>query len=156
MYSEKAKIVPVLLSTTDFGATADLDSINMAGYHKATFIYSFGACTGDVTFSFNSGVTEGAKTTAVIGNIALGGAAIGTAVAASAASCDVLGAWAALTTTKALTCTTKMVVVEVDARSMTTGHNWLTGTIAATAGIVSVVAVLEPRYTGNMSGTCLK
>jgi hypothetical protein len=156
MYSETAKIVPLLINPTDFGATADLDSINMANYHKATFIYSFGACTGDVTFSFNSGVTEGAKTTAVIGNIALGGAAIGTAVAASTASCDVLGAWAALTTTVALTCTTKMVVAEVRASSMANGHSWLTGTIAATAGIVSVVAILEPRYTGNRSVTCLK
>lgn len=156
MFAENAKIVPVLLSTTDFGATADLDSINMAGFHKATFIYSFGACTGDVTFSFKSGITEGTKTNYVIGNIALGGAAIGTAVAASTASCDVLGAWAALTTTVALTCTTKMVVVEINAQSITTGDNWLTGTIAATAGICSCVAILEPRYRSNRSGTCLK
>jgi hypothetical protein len=156
MYSETAKVVPVLLSTTDFGAASDLDSINMANYHKATFIYSFGACGGAVTFTFNSGTTEGAKTTAVIAKAALGGAAIGTAVAASAASCDVLGAWQDITTSLAITAATKMVVCEVRASSMASGHNWLTGTIASASGIVSVVAILEPRYASNMSGTCLK
>jgi hypothetical protein len=156
MYSETAKIVPLLVDDGDFGASIDLDSINMANYHKATFIFTFGAVTGNVTFSFASGTTEGAKTTAVIAKAALGGAAIGTAVAGSAASCDVLGAWQDITTTLALTCTTKMVVVEVRASSMASGHNWLTGTIAATAGIGHCSAILEPRYASNMSGTCLK
>lgn len=156
MISELYKIVPLLVDDGDFGASIDLDSINMANYHKATFIFTFGAVTGDVTFSFASGATEGAKTTAVIANVALGGAAIGTAVAGSTVSCDVLGAWQALTTTLALTCTTKMVVAEVRASSIASGHNWLTGTIAATAGIGHCTAILEPRYTGNRSVTCLK
>jgi hypothetical protein len=156
MIAENYKIVPIIHSTTDFGATTDTDSIDMSNYHKATFIFNFGACTGDVTFSFNSGATEGTKTTAVVAKAALGGAAIGTAVAASTASCDVLGAWQAITTTLAITCTTKMVVVEVSAQSMAPTHKWLTGTVAATAGIVSGVAILEPRYGSSRIGTCLK
>ena len=158
MLAENYKIVPVLVDDGDFGATIDLDSIDMSNYHKATFIYSFGATTGDVTFSFNSGASEGTKTTAVAAKAALGGAAIGTAVAGSTASCDVLGAWQAITTTLAITCTTKMVVVEVSAAAMNTalGHKWLTGTIAATAGICHCVAILEPRYGASRIGTCLK
>jgi hypothetical protein len=39
---------------------------------------------------------------------------------------------------------------------MTDGDNWLTGNIAATAGIGHCVAILEPRYGSNRSGTCLK
>jgi len=154
--AENYKIVPVLINPTDFGASADLDSIDMTNYHKATFIFSFGTCGAAVVHSFNSGVSEGAKTTAVACKGALGGAAIGTAVADSAASCDVLGAWQACTTTLSLVATTKMTVFEVDASAMTLGHNWLTGTIAAASGIASVVAILEPRYSGNMSGTALK
>jgi len=156
MIAENYKIVPVLVDDGDFGATIDLDSINMSNYHKATFIFTFGAVTGDVTFSFNSGASEGTKTTAVVAKAALGGAAIGTAVAGSASSCDVLGAWQAITTTLAITCTTKMVVCEVSAASMTTGEPWLTGTIAATAGIGHCTAILEPRYGSYRLGTCLK
>jgi hypothetical protein len=154
MFSEKAKIVP-LLTSANIGASTDLDSIDMSKYHKATFIFTCGAFTGNGTFSFTSGTTAGAKTTAVPCKIALGGAAIGTAVAGSTASCDVLAAWTAVTTTQALTCTTKMVVAEVDASDMTDGHSWLTGTVAATAGILHVVAILEPRFTSNRSETAL-
>jgi len=162
MISEEKKIVPVCVSA-NIGATTDLDSINMANYHKATFIFTCGAFTGNGTFSFFSGASEGTKTTAVAFKHALGGAAVGTAVAASTASCDVLGAWAdcplaasPATFTVAITCTTKMVVCEVDAAAMTDGESWLTGVIAATAGIVHVTAILEPRYTGNRSVTALK
>jgi len=156
MLAENYKIVPVLVDDGDFGATIDLDSIDMSNYHKATFIYSFGAVTGNVTFSFNSGIAEGTKTNAVACKAALGGAAIGTAVAGSTASCDVLGVWQAIATTLAITCTTKMVVVEVSAAAMTSGDDWLTGTIAATAGICHCVAILEPRYGSSRIGTCLK
>ena len=156
MFSENAKIVPILVDDGDFGANIDLDSINMSGFHKATFIFTFGVTGADVVFYFKSGTTEGAKTNYVVGNIALGGAAIGTAVAASTASCDVLGAWSALTTTATLTCSTKMVVVEINASSMTSGDTWLTGNIACATGIGHCVAILEPRYSSNRSGTCLK
>jgi hypothetical protein len=86
----------------------------------------------------------------------MGGAAIGTAVAGSTASCDVLGAWADSSGSTALTCTTKVVVIEADASAMASGHKWLTGAIAATAGIIHVNAILEPRYSGNRSATALK
>ena len=151
--AERLKIVPILTSA-NIGATTDCDSINMANFHKATIIVTCGATTGDVTFTPTCGATEGAKTTAVPFSYAMGGAAIGTAVAGSTASCDVLGATGSHASTIALTCTTKMVVVEIDSAAMSLP--WLTLTVAATAGILHVVAILEPRYTGYRSATCLK
>lgn len=154
-FAEEYKIVPVLTSA-NIGASTDCDSIDMSKYHRATFIVTCGATTGDVTFTSTSGATEGAKTAAVPLKYALGGAAIGTAVAGSTASCDVLGATGSHASAIALTCTTKMVVIQIDAASMTLGHKWLTLTCAATAGILHVVAILEPRFTGNRSATALK
>jgi hypothetical protein len=159
MIAEEKKIVPVLV-TADINTSADLDSIDMSNYHKATFIYIFGVVGGDVTFSFKSGASAGTKTTYVPFNHALGGAAIGTAVAGSTASCDVLGAWGNVpadgaTDDVAITCTTKMVVCEINASAMEDGEPWLTGTVAASDGIVHAVAILEPRYTGNRSATAL-
>lgn len=156
MLSEMKKIVPVM-NSTDVSTGTDCDSINMAGYHKATFIFTFGAVTTDITITPKSGATAGAKTTAVPSNYAAGGAVIGTAVASSTASCDVLGAWTATATTVPLTAASnKMLVVEIDAAEMTAAEPWLTLTVAAgTGGICHCVAILQPRYTGNRSATCL-
>ena len=156
MISEEKKIVP-LLASANFGASTDCDSINMAGFHKATFIFIFGACTGNVTLTPKSGAAAGTSTTAVPTKYALGGAAVGTAVpvTTSAASADVLVAWAASTSTIVSTATTKMLVVEIDASDMTDGEEWLTINLAATAGIVGACAILEPRYTKNRSDTAL-
>ena len=156
MIAENLKIVPVWIQSTDFNAATDTDSINMAGFHKATFIYMFEACGASVIHSFNSGITNAAKTNAVPFKHALSGAAIGTAVAGSAASCDVLGAWVDAATTSSIVATTKMVVCEVDAANMTDGHNWLTGTTTCASGIGFCLVILESRYDGNRSVTCLK
>jgi hypothetical protein len=152
--AERMKIIP-LLTSANIGASTDLDSINAANAHKITFIFTCGSCTGDVTFSFNSGATNGAKTNAIPFKYGLGGAAIGTAVAGSTASCDVLGATGSATTTQAITCSTKMVVCELDMGNVTQGDTWVTGTVAATAGIVHAVAIVEPRATNYRSGTML-
>jgi hypothetical protein len=154
MYSEDAKVVPILVSA-NVGATSDTDAINMANYSKVTVVYTCGAFTGNGTFSFWSGADAASTTTAVPFKHALGGAAIGTAAAGSTVSCDVLGAWALETSTVAITCTTKMVVCEISSSAMTPGENWLTGTIAATAGILHAVAICEPRYSENRSDTAL-
>ena len=156
MISEDFKIVPLIQEATDFGATSDLDSIDMSNYHKATFIFLYSTCGAAVVHSFNSGASEGTKTTAVACQGALGGAAIGTAVAGSAASCDVLGAWQACAVTLSLVATTKMTVFEVNAAAMTAGEPWLTATIAAATGVCAAVAILEPRYSANRSVTALK
>jgi hypothetical protein len=157
MFAEELKTVPVM-NSADVATGADCDSINMKGFHKATFLFTFGAVTTDITITPKSGTTEGAKTTAVPSQYAAGGAVIGTAVAASTASCDVLAAWTAtLTTVPLSTASNKFLVVEIDADAITQGHNWLTLTVAAgTSGICHCVVILSPRYTGNRSATCLK
>jgi len=157
MLAEELKIVPVM-NSADVATGADCDSINMKGFHKATFIFTFGAVTTDIVITPKTGISEGTKTNAVASVYAAGGAAIGTAVAGSTASCDVLAAWTATATTVPLAAASnKFLVVEFDADAITQGDDWLTLTVAAgTAGICHCVAILSPRYTGNRSGTCLK
>lgn len=157
MLAENLKFVPIL-NSTNVSTGTDCDSINMANYHKATFLFTFGAVTTDITITPKSGASEGTKTTAVVTKYAAGGAVIGTAVAASTASCDVLAAWTDSTTTISLSAATnKFLVVEIDAAQMTAGEPWLTLTVAAgTNGICHCVAILEPRYKGNRIPTCLK
>jgi hypothetical protein len=156
MFAEEIKIVPVM-NSADVSTGSDCDSINMKGFHKATFIFTFGAVTTNITITPKSGASAGTKTTAVPSNYAAGGAAIGTAVAGSTASCDVLAAWTATSTTVPLTsASNKFLVVEFDVDDMTDGEPWLTVTVAAgTGGICHCVAILQPRYSGNRSATCL-
>lgn len=157
MYSENAKVVP-LMNSANVGTGSDCDSINMAGFHKVTFLFTFGAVTTDIIITPKSGASEGTKTTAVPSQYSAGGAVIGTAVAASTASCDVLAAWTATATTVPLSAATnKFLVIEITAASMTAGEPWLTLTVAAgTNGICHCVAILMPRYSSNRSKTCLK
>jgi hypothetical protein len=157
MISEEKKIVPIL-NSANVSTGTDCDSINMENYHKATLIFTFGTVTTDITITPTCGATEGAKTTAVPLLYAKGGAAIGTAVAGSTASCDVLAAWTAHASAASITAASNlMVIVEINAASLTNGQPWLTVTVAAgTSGICHCVAILEPRYSGNRSATALK
>ncbi len=157
MFSEKLKIVPIL-NSADVTTGTDCDSINMAKFHRATLIFTFGAVTTDITITPTCGAAEGEKTTPVPLQYAKGGAAIGTAVAGSPASCDVLAAWTAHDSVASITAASNlMVVVEINASAMAANSPWLTVTVAAgTSGICHCVAILEPRYTGNRSATALK
>lgn len=152
--AEEKKIAPVMALDT-IGAGGDADSINMKGFHHATFIMTFGTLVGDAVMTINSGATDGAKTSALTFKHAIGGAAIGSA------NCDVLAAEASVAslTLVAATYTDKMLVVEVDASDMdiANAEDWLTLSLSAagTSGACDVVAVLEPRYTGNRSVSAL-
>jgi hypothetical protein len=152
--AENMKIVPVLALDT-IGAGGDFNSINMSKYHHCTFIITFGTLVGDGVLTINSGATDGAKTSALTFKYSRAGAAIGSA------GCDVLAAEtsAATLTLTAATYTDFMLIVEVDASDMdvANGEEWLTGSLsnAGTSGAMDVVAILEPRYTGNLSATAL-
>lgn len=153
-FPEIFKVVPVMASD-DINAGVDADSINMKNFHRATFIMTFGTLSGHAVLTVNSGATDGEKTSALTFNYALGSAAIG------AASCDVLaaGTAAATLTLTDTTYTDKMLIVEVEAAAMDLANEeeWLTLSLsaAASSGTCDVVAILEPRYTGNCSGTAL-
>lgn len=158
--AENMKAVPVM-NTADYNAGVDADSINMKNFHHATFLCTFGAIAGDAILKVYSGASAGTKTSALTFTYAFGGAAIGTAVAGSTASCDVL---AADTSAATLTLTgtaydNDFLMVEVDASAMdvANGEEWLTLEIDDTGsgGICHIVAILEPRYSSARSATCL-
>ncbi len=157
--AEEKKIVPVM-NTADYNSGVVADSINMKSFHRCTYFMTFGAITGDAALTVNSGTTDGAKNSALTFNYALANADIGVNTSATV-SCDVLGANAtsASLTLTAATYNSRMLIVEVDASDMDIANDeeWLTLDIsnAASAGICHIVAVLEPRYTGNISRSAL-
>ena len=154
MYTEDLKIIP-LLNSADTGAGVSMDSINMKNFHKATIVITMGVVVGDAVLTVNSGATDGALTSALTFNHAVGGGAIG------AASADVLAAWtsAATLTLTAGTYSTKMLVLEINAAAMdvANGEEWLTVAISAagTSAYMHAVAILQPRYSSDMSATGL-
>ena len=157
--AENMKIVPIASDLDLAGsATNPCDSINMKGYHFATFIINYQTIGGaDHDVIVYSGATDAALTSALTFNYAFGGAA------QAAANCDVLAANATSAALRVANATydNYMLVVEVDASDMdvANGEEWLTlsfpDTLTGATGNVSVIAILEPRYTGNRSVTAL-
>lgn len=158
--AENMKIVPIANQLDLSGsATNPCDSINMKGFHHATFICMFTSLGGAAMYcSPYSGASDAALTSALSYRYGTGGAAIGSA------NCDVLAATTAGTAATVFahaTYTNSMIVFEVSADEMdvANGEEWLTLTFPDTAtgmtGNVSVVAILEPRYTGAQSVTAL-
>ena len=157
--AENYKIVPILSDQDLTGAaTMPGDSINMARYHHATFIVNFQALGGAATYvKVYSGATDAATTSALTFRYAFGSAATGSA------NCDVLAAasTSANLTVAHATYDNYMLVIEVDASDMDLANNeeWLTiqfeDTDTGATGNVSVVAILEPRYSSDSSVTAL-
>jgi hypothetical protein len=153
-FPERFKVVPVMASD-DINAGVDADSINMAKYHRAAFILTFGTLSGDAVLTVHSGAADGEKSSALTFYYALASAAIGSE------DCDVLASdsTSASLTLTAATYTDKMLVVEIDAADMDVANSeeWLTLSLsdAAASGSCDVVAILEPRYSGACSVTAL-
>jgi len=158
MLAEKYKIVPIAhANDLNVGATQVTDSINMKGFHKATFVLQFHSLgTASATLKVYSGATDASLDSALTFSYAFGGAAQGSA------NCDKLAAWAtsANLTITHTTYSDYMLVIEVDASDMdvANGEEWLT--IETTdptgaTGLYTAIAILEPRYTGNRSDSAL-
>ena len=155
---EILKVVPVLrYGDLNAGATLDTDSINMENYHRCTFLIQWHAIgVANSTLEVYSGASDGTCTSALYFDHAKGGAATGTAL------CDVLAATAnanTLTITEASD-DNFMMLVEVRSTDMdvANGESWLTMRITdagGQTGNVTILAILEPRYTGNRSATAL-
>lgn len=165
MLSEKMKIVPIQrYADLSSGATQACDSINMANYHRATFVVQLHAMGGaDPDFIVYSGASDGATTTALPVRYALGGAAQGSE------DCDVLDDWTTTDTDTtvdyAITLDESaddnfLLVIEVNADEMDTDHSWLTlvsaDTVGGSTGNYTAIAILEPRFAGNQSITALE
>jgi hypothetical protein len=130
MLSENYKIVPVA-KEIDISSTVYSDSINMKDFHSATFMFILNTLGGaSSVLTVCSGATDAACTSALTFNYAFGGAALGTAVAGSTSSCDVLAAWTSATTLTLTygTYSNFMLVVEVNAAAMdiANAEEWLT------------------------------
>lgn len=162
MLSEEYKIVPIV-QDGDMSSTITCDSINMKNYHSATFVFTFGTLgTASSVLTINSGATNAATTSALTFSYAFGGAAIGTAVAGSTASCDVLAAWTsgASATIAYDTYDNYMLICEISASAMDLANEeeWLTAVLTdpgSATGTVDGFVILKPRYTSDRSATAL-
>ncbi len=164
IFIENFKPVPVGVDIDFDNAASNLsDSICMKNFHRCTYLiqlYDIG--TASPVLYLYSGASDAACTSALTFRYAFGGAAQGTAVAGSTASCDVLTAWstsAALTLTHG-TYDNYMLVVDIMASEMdvANGEEWLTLDFTDPGGATGqaiVFAILEPRYPANRMPTCL-
>jgi hypothetical protein len=157
-FPEMYKVVPI---ANDLALTANPtvpDSINMSNYHRATFIiqtHTLGG--GDPVLTVLSGASAAAKTSTLYFKYAFAGSTI------LGATADVLAADSAPVNTLTIAHATYdnwMLIVEVDAADMDMANQeeWLTLNFAdagATTGNVTIVAILEPRFTGARSATAL-
>jgi len=162
MLAENFHIVPIW-QDGDMSSTITGDSVSMKNYHGATYVFTFGTLgTASSVLTFYSGATNAATTSQLYFYYAFGGAAIGTAVAGSTASCDVLAAW---TNANTLTIThgtydnyLLVVYVSASAMDLANGEYWLTPVLTdpgTATGTVDCVAFLTPRYCANRAETAL-
>ena len=159
-FIENFKLVPCGVDIDFNTAASNLsDSINMKNYHRATFLIQLADIgTASPVLIVYSGATDADCTSALKFRYAFGSAAAGSA------NCDVLTDWKECDTT-GLTLThgtydNHLLVVEVEAAKMdvANGEEWLTLDFTdpdGATGQAIVIAVLEPRYTGNQSATAL-
>lgn len=163
--AEEKKIVLVASALNlATGATQVTKGINMKGFHRCTFLIDVGTMgVANATLKAYSGAADASLTSALAFKYAYGGStSIWGTIAAGA---DVLAAETTVVAATGLvivqaTYPNYLLVVEVDADIMDTANDeeWLmlefTDAGGAT-GLVSVFAVLDPRYTGNLSATAL-
>ena len=160
MISENFKVVQVANALDlHVGTHPQCKSVNMSGYHKATFIVHMGTlAVADISVAPYGGAASGTAT-AVIPFKYTKGSAAGTA-----ATSDVLAAWTDATALVALATAGNasdnyMFVFEVDAAAMG-DYKYLTlqfdDTVAAgSTGLVSASCILEARYTKNRSASAI-
>lgn len=146
------------------GATQVTKGINMKHAHRCTFLIDVGTMGGaNSTLKAYSGAADGTLSSAIAFKYAYGASSCLWGTIASGA--DVLAAETAVTAATGLaivqaTYLNFMLIVEVEATMMDVANseNWLmlefTDAGGAT-GLVSIFAVLDPRYTGNLSATVL-
>ena len=163
--AEEKKIVLVASALNlATGATQETKGINMKGYHRCTFLIDVGTMgTANATLKAYSGAADASLTSAIAFKYAYGASTcIQDTIAAGA---DVLAAETTVVAATGLviaqaTYPNFMLLVEVEAEMMDVDNSeeWLmlefTDAGGAT-GLVSIFAVLEPRYTGNLSATAL-
>lgn len=153
-FAEGLKVLPILAPIAFTTAAIDTEAVDMKEFHWATFLVQFGAMTSDSTDTVTVTVTCSSVDTS----------ATGTDIAfvyrlSSAVDTDSMGAITAATATGvAVTAAddAKLLVIDVDPQALPKANSigsflWLKLTPSAemAAGVVGVIAVLEPRFPGN-------
>lgn len=158
--SEKYKVVPIASDLDLNGsATNPLDSINMTNFHHAAILINFQTLDNAACYvKAYSGASDGACTSALTFYYAFMSAAAG------GVDCDVFAAtWATSANLSVAHATydNYMLVLEIPASIMDAANSekWLTVQLADTdgglTGNASAVAILSPRYGGNLSASAL-
>lgn len=135
----------------DWQAGGDSESIIVKNYRHVTFIFTFGAITGDAVLKVYSGVTA-AKTTAMLYKYRLSDAEYKVTANDTFGDETTLAVAADGLTLTAATYDHKTLVVEVDVNAITDGHAYVTAELSAAADVLlaSAVAILsDPRYSAN-------
>ncbi len=160
-FAEKYKIVLTSAIDLNVAATQDTDSIDMSRFHHCTYIIDVGTMgVANSTITVASGATAGAYTSVLSFDYAYGQT---TAIySAPGVGHDVLDAWTNVATLAIVQATYPnfLLVVSVDASQMdvANGENWLTMRFTdagGATGLVSVTAILEPRYKSGQSVTAV-
>ncbi len=154
--SESHIVIP-LCEAKDYGSAGiDFDSVHMGRIHSLSVCIDFGAITGNSILKVSHGATEGTKTTDVAFAYRFAGGDY------KAASADILAAPVAVASTgltlTAATYDHRLVVVEVDADTITEGQPWLTVSIDATASVMlcGAIGVGMPRHQSKTAPTVVK
>jgi len=163
--AEEKKIVLVASALNlATGATQVTKGINMKNFHRCTFLIDVGTMgAANSTLKAYSGAADASLTSAIAFKYAYGGStSIWGTIAAGA---DVLAAETTVVAATGLvivqaTYPNYLLVVEVEATMMDVANseNWLMlefTDAGGVTGLVNIFAVLDPRYTGNLSATAL-
>lgn len=153
---ELTKIVPVFTCAADMSGTITGDSVCVKNFGHATFILVFdGTVDGAAALTLKQGATDAAATAALACDYTY------TAVDIGSDGAETLAALAndsdgAISLTEA-TYENRMMVIEVDCKTMTDGYDWIDLIIASiTNGLVSCICILsEPRYASDLGETVL-
>ncbi len=154
--SEQHNIIPVAEGKDYGSAGVDFDSVHMGRMHSIAIAIAFGTVTGNSILKVSTGATEGTKTTDIAFKYRVGGGVF------KAASADILGAATAVASTGlTLTGTTfihKLVVIEIDADTVTDGQPWVTVSLDATATALTLgaIGIGYPRHQSNTALTVIK
>jgi hypothetical protein len=164
-FPEMYKVVPVANALDISADHAYTDSINMSGYHRATFLLQIGALgVASSHVKVYSGAADATYTSSLPFKYAFGGAATGTATCDVLAADSIVAGAAALTDIMHITFGTYsnyMLIIEVDAADMDMANQeeWLAVDFndfdTGCTGLVYGFAILEPRYTQARSVTAL-
>ena len=155
-FLETHKIVPIL-AIADHGAGVTMDAFKLTEHGHATCVFMFGAdVDGDAVLTCTQGATAGANTAALPFDYAY------TAVDINSDGAETFSALAndadgVLTLTEA-TYENRMLVLEIDGKSLTDGYDWVDIRLsaAATAATISGIAIMsEGRYVSDLGETVL-